>query len=351
MKVAILGDPHFGSRSDNLLFLQHFLRFYDEVFFPYLEKNKIDTVICLGDLFDRRKYININTLNTFRERIIKKSQEMGIQWHILLGNHDIYYKNTIAVSSVKEVLETEEGFTVYDIPKDLTLDSYTFGIVPWITPENRQECLDFIQNTKARTLCGHFEIAGFYMNTVTKCDSGLDLKMFKRFEHVLSGHFHKKQKKGNIQYTGTPYQFTFGDLGETKGFHIFDTDTEKMRFVKNPNSIFWKVVYDDKEHVYDVENDDFSQFKDCYIRIVCVKKTRPKQFDRLIEKMYDAGVANVTIVDTQVDDVDLTGEEKLDMSLDTIEIINTEIDDLDIEIDKEKLKKILNEMYLEALNS
>ena len=62
MKICILGDTHFGMRNDSLVFLDYCEKFYDEVFFPYLEKNNIKKILQLGDFWDRRKYINFNTL-------------------------------------------------------------------------------------------------------------------------------------------------------------------------------------------------------------------------------------------------------------------------------------------------
>ena len=62
MKIALLGDTHFGVRNDARHFHEYYEKFYSEVFFPYLEEHGINTIIQLGDLFDRRKYINFLSL-------------------------------------------------------------------------------------------------------------------------------------------------------------------------------------------------------------------------------------------------------------------------------------------------
>ena len=62
MKLCILGDTHFGARGDSLDFHKYFRKFYNDVFFPYLKENNITTIIQMGDLFDRIKYINFNSL-------------------------------------------------------------------------------------------------------------------------------------------------------------------------------------------------------------------------------------------------------------------------------------------------
>ena len=67
MKICLLGDTHFGMRGDSLEFHKYIKKFYDNIFFPYLIENKIDTVFQLGDLFDRRKFINFNSLYLCRK--------------------------------------------------------------------------------------------------------------------------------------------------------------------------------------------------------------------------------------------------------------------------------------------
>ena len=67
MKVILITDQHIGARNDNLSFVKYFKKFYDEVFFPYIDKHDITTIINLGDMFDRRKYVNFNTLHFTKE--------------------------------------------------------------------------------------------------------------------------------------------------------------------------------------------------------------------------------------------------------------------------------------------
>ena len=93
MKIALITDTHFGARNDNLNFNEHFYQFYEGVFFPYLQQNNIKTCIHLGDCFDRRKYVSYRTAKDFRERFIIPFNTLGIDLHMLVGNHDIYYKN------------------------------------------------------------------------------------------------------------------------------------------------------------------------------------------------------------------------------------------------------------------
>ena len=98
MKLCIINDTHFGVRNDSAVFLEHFILFFEEQFFPYCVDNNIDTVLHLGDFFDRRKYINFKVLNQVRKRIIDKFKDNNITLHVVIGNHDTFYKNTNTIN-------------------------------------------------------------------------------------------------------------------------------------------------------------------------------------------------------------------------------------------------------------
>ena len=94
MKIAIITDTHFGARNDNLNFNEYFYKFYENIFFPTLEERGITTCVHMGDVVDRRKFISFRIANDFRKRFINRFQELGVDLHIIIGNHDTYYKNT-----------------------------------------------------------------------------------------------------------------------------------------------------------------------------------------------------------------------------------------------------------------
>ena len=90
MKICLLNDTHFGARGDSQLFLDYFMKFFDEVLFPYLKENDINTIIHAGDLMDRRKFVNFSILKQVRTKIMDRIKEEGIEFHCIIGNHDIY---------------------------------------------------------------------------------------------------------------------------------------------------------------------------------------------------------------------------------------------------------------------
>ena len=113
MKIALITDTHFGARNDSLLFIDFFRKFYENIFFPTLKERGITDVIHLGDVVDRRKFINYKTLNSMKEILFSPLKEMGGNIKIIVGNHDIYYKNTLKVNSMEELTKGMDHVTVY----------------------------------------------------------------------------------------------------------------------------------------------------------------------------------------------------------------------------------------------
>lgn len=342
MKIAIVCDTHFGARNDNELFLDHFLKFFEEQFFPYLKENDIDTVIHLGDFFDRRKYVNVNTLNQVRRRFLSKLD--GIKFHCILGNHDTYYRSTNEVNSLKEILgDRYPSFILHEEPLNLDFAGLSVALVPWINDKNHDEFMNFIKTCKSTILMGHFEVNGYEVIPGLKFKDGLDARLFRRFKSVYSGHFHAKQSRDNIHYFGTPYQITFSDANLRKGFHVLDTETGEFEFVENKDRMFHVLVYDEDEKL------DKKELRNKYVKIMVDKRNgrSNKGIDVLTEELNALPVANLTIV--ELEDEDRKVEEKIDLQKDTMTIISEEIDRMGIN-NPEKLKKIINELYLESLN-
>lgn len=342
MKIAIICDTHFGARNDNELFLDHFLNFFENQFFPYVRENNIDTIIHLGDFFDRRKYVNVNTLNQVRKRFL--SQIEGLKFHCILGNHDTYFRSTNEVNSLKEILgDRYPSFILHEEPATLDLAGLSVALVPWINKKNREEFLSFVKTCKASILMGHFEINGYEVIPGLKFRDGLDARLFRRFDAVYSGHFHAKQSKENIHYFGTPYQITFSDATLKKGFHVLDTETGEFEFIENKDRMFHVFVYDENEEL------DKDEFRNKYVKIMVDRRfgRSNKGFDVLIDELNSLPVANLTVV--ELEDEKEENEEKIDLQKDTLTIISEEIDRMGIN-NPEKLKRIINELYVESLN-
>ena len=347
MKLAIINDTHFGARSDSPFFAEYFFKFFDEVFFPYCEKHGIDTVLHLGDLLDRRKFVNFHTLNQVRTRFMEPLLQKGMTVHCILGNHDVYYKNTNLVNSPKELFgDRYTNFIIYEEPIELQFGSLKIAMVPWINKNNQDQFLRFIKQSKCPLICGHFELEGYQVLRGIKFEGGMSANLLSRYEMVLSGHFHHKHGGGNVYYLGTQYQITFSDMEDRKGFHVLDTETRELTFVENPNRMFYGIRYDDTKHDY--SECDFSKYTNAFVKVFVDAKTKPYMFDKFLDGIYSAPAMGVTVVEQTTD----TGsaEPAADMALDTLGLINKEIDGMEEVHDKSMLKKIVRDLYMESLS-
>jgi DNA repair exonuclease SbcCD nuclease subunit len=352
MKVCVLGDTHFGARGDSLDFHKYFEKFYVEVFFPYLKEHNIDTVIQLGDLFDRRKYINFNSLYLSRKYFFDICKTNNITLHTLLGNHDVAYKNTLEVNSSSLLLKEYDNVNVYDDFHTLSLDGVSVDIIPWLCDDNKKEIFERMKQSESQICFGHFEIVGFEMERGVINDVGIDKNSLVKYDMAITGHFHHKSNDGHIFYTGTPYEMTWSDWQDPKGFHVFDTKTRELEFVRNPFEMFKKISYDDTKHDFEFWKEyDFAELKDSYVKLVVLNKQNPYLFDNVIDNIDKIGVADLSIVEDFSEFTVEEDQELIDQAEDTMTILSKYIDNLTLNVETEKLKNVMRELYVEALNT
>jgi DNA repair exonuclease SbcCD nuclease subunit len=351
-KVAIITDQHFGARNDSIHFLDYFERFYEGTFFPTLDSESIDTVLILGDTFDRRKYINFYSYKRTREMFFDKLAQRGIKVFMLAGNHDTYFKNTNEVNSVRLLLQEYTNITVIDSPTTIYVKDTHICMMPWICPENHDDSMFVLSDTDADIVMGHFEIAGFAMHRGMPSQEGLNRDIFKRFSVVFSGHYHHRSTQDNIRYLGNPYELTWQDYNDPRGFHLFDLHTFDLQFVENPNVMFHRITYDDKENtITEITSKDLTKYTNTYVKVVVINKTNPHLFDRFMENLYKVNPIDITIAEDFTDLTEGVEDDMINEAEDTITIINKFVDGISEEhIDNDKLKTVLKELYVEALN-
>ena len=345
-KIALVTDTHFGARSDSIPFDNFFRRFYEEVFFPEIDKMGIRHIVHLGDCFDRRKYINFNTLSSCRNYFFDEIKKRDIELHMIVGNHDTFFKNTNDVNSPRLLLKDYE-FNVIDTPSELEFDDGSkIFMMPWICTDNYNQSMEAIKTTDAQVLFGHFEIAGFQMYKGHENDEGFDPKIFEKFDTVCSGHFHHRSSNGNINYLGNPYELTWADFEDPRGFHIFDTSERSLDFIQNPFTIFSKIYYDDTKDIgYTTED-----FENKHLKLIVVNKTDYYAFDKFVEKIYKANPLELKIIeDLSEFEADAMGDQEVDLE-DTVTLLSQYVDSLDTEADKTRIKTLMKTLYVEAQN-
>ena len=344
MKIALITDQHLDGRKGNLAFWNYFQKFYDEVFFPTLEKEGVRTIIDLGDTFDNRKSMDFNTFHRVRENYFERLKDYEV--HMLLGNHCTYYKNTNRINSPELLLEKYKNIRIYSEPKEVLLGGKVFLMLPWINKENQEDVFRRLETSEADNCCGHLELTGFEVTPGMKMDHGMVPNLFHRFNRVWSGHFHHKSKKGNIQYLGNPYQMFWNDYKDVRGFHIYDTNSDKLKYIKNPFEIFDKIFYDDTS--VDYNKQDVSSYKDKFVKIVIEEKRDYQMFETLVDRLYNVGVHDVKIVETLVNEDD---DADIDVSTkDTLTLLNEYIDEVEMSVDKSDLKGLMRSLYIESCN-
>lgn len=349
-KLAIINDTHMGARNDSLAFNSYFFKFWDNVFFPYLLENNIKKIVHLGDMVDRRKFINFVILNHWRKNFINKLQEHDISLDFLVGNHDVPYKNTNVINALDELFGSFPNIRIFSEPCEMKYDNLNVLLLPWMNIENVENTLELIKNTRSEVAFGHLEITGFEMDRNNLCHDGMSKNIFDKFDIVLSGHFHHKSTDGRINYLGTQYEITWADHADEKGFHIFDTETRELTFIRNPYSMFHKIVYDDKVENFQINDIDIDMCEGTYVKIVVLNKTNPYLFDRFMDKLYKKNPLDISIVESVNDLTNDENDDSINEAQDTITILNSFVDGLEINLDNDKLKKLLRELYIESMN-
>jgi len=353
-KVAIITDQHFGARNDSTHFLDYYEKFYKDTFFPTIDNAGINTVLILGDTFDRRKYVNFYSLKRTKEMFFDELAKRNIKVHMLAGNHDTYFKNTNNVNSVDLLLKEYTNINVIDKPTTIWLNDgkYPICMMPWICSDNYDDSMFVLSNTNADICMGHFEIAGFAMNRGIPNFEGLDRDIFKHFDMVFSGHFHHRSNSDNIRYLGNPYELTWQDYNDPRGFHLFDLCTRNLEFIENPNVMFHRIIYDDKEQsITEITSKDLSKYTGTYVKVVVINKTNPYLFDKFMSNLYNVNPVDITIAEDIIDLTEGLDDDIVNQAEDTISIINKFVDGIKEEhINNDKLKSVLKELYVEALN-
>ena len=350
MKIALITDTHWGVRNDSNHFLEYFEKFYKNEFFPGLEERGIKTIIHLGDIVDRRKYINYVTLRKMKDIFIDECVKRGIDLHVIVGNHDVPFKDTNEYNSMNELFDKED-IKYYSEPKTIEFDGTDILLMPWINNTNYDHAIKTMDETPAQILFGHLEVQGMLMMVGQANPHGMKLDAFKKFDTVLSGHFHHKNTKGNLTYLGCPYELTWADFNDPKGWHVFDTNTRDLEFVQNPYRMFKKIFYsDDGKDMNTIMDFPFHAYEGVYVKVIKQTVDNPYWFDMFMDKLYKANPIHIQIVDDHLnldleDDDDIVNEAE-----DTITIMSKYVQNLPDEVPKEKLDNLLRELYSEAIH-
>lgn len=338
MKILLITDQHFGVRNDNQSFINLYKKFYGQIVIPFIKASNIRQVIALGDTFDKRRSVNFMSLNEAKDMWFNPLDEMGVRMHMLVGNHDIYYKNTLRINAPRELLGEYPNIVIHDTPTTVMFDGLDILLLPWICDDNRDRVFDEISNTSARVCMGHLELNGFEAHPGHVMENGMDKSLFDKFDRVFSGHYHMKSSKSNITYLGNPYQLYWNDYGCKRGFHVFDTETLKTTFYRNPFSMFHKLYYNNGLEIPD-------DLEGTFVKLIVEDKGDYAKFDAVVSQLQATGIADLKIIeDLSVE----MGQSEILETEDTMTLLDKYIDEIDLKVDSNNVKNILKTLYLEA---
>ena len=343
MKVAIITDQHFGARKNSKLFHDYFLKFYNNVFFPFLEKEGITTVIDMGDTFDNRTGINFSALTWAKDNYFDRLRDMGITVHTIVGNHTAYYKNTNDINAIDLLLREYDNVRIYAETTSIMVNDCNILLVPWINSENKKKSVDLINKSRASVCMGHLELNGFRATPGHMMEHGMEWDIFKKFNKTFSGHYHCRSNQDNIYYLGNPYEMFWNDVDdENRGFHLFDTDTLEHTPVNNPYRLHKIIFYNDQDY----QLFDARELENKIVKVVVRNKSDRVKFEKFIDKLYSVNVAELKIVEN----FGLTDDKEFEAfeSEDTLSILHRYVDEAEIDLDKSRIQKMLQDTYQEA---
>lgn len=227
-KAAMWSDTHFGAKSNSSQHNQDCLDFA-KFFCAEVTKDKsIDHLVFMGDWFDHRNAINIDTLN-YSYKAMSLINSLGLPVYFLVGNHDMYMRHTRDIHSLIYVNEFK-NFNLIDRPEIMENGERKIMFLPYIFEEEYTKLLGEINESDI--VYGHLELKGFVLTgTHNVLEHGPDHTLFQNPKKIFTGHFHKRQNKDNVHYIGNPYPLNYSDANDTdRGYATYEYEGDKLEY-------------------------------------------------------------------------------------------------------------------------
>ncbi len=302
MKLAILGDSHFQVRGGDLDFLEFQLKWHERMF-AEMQKQGITTCVQVGDFMDNRKVLDVRVGQYLTKRFLPLLEKYDIRFFTLLGNHNLFYRESVQIHNLW-FLEHHSRFNVINSPQTM------FGnilMLPWICKENQEACMQAVSNGTEQICIGHLELTDFPMYKGVMATTGLDPLAFKRFELVVSGHYHTVSKIGNIHYTGSPYHLTWADYPDDteRGWFVLDTEKKEMDMQHNTqnDSLFAIHEYDP---AMKYEPALLQHLAGKIVRFIVSDRGDTKKYNKFLASIKEVKMIEYKIVDETIIDIKQT---------------------------------------------
>lgn len=341
MKIFIISDTHFGVRNSSKEWLKLMVEWWDKKFVETIKNNYTpgDYVLHLGDLFDIRPHTDELVRHTVKNLIKKFVYDFPVNFYIMAGNHDVYYKSTNEVSSLDSlegITSEYKEFKIVKEPLDIIKDDIKISLVPW--ESNIEKLENNILKAKGDYLFLHTDINemryGKEKNRII--ENGINRKLLDNFKKIFSGHIHWRSKKGKVEYVGSPYELNKSDIGNEKYITILNLEDGSTEYVLNDYSPKFKIInYENEESFKGVKNNDFVE--------VLLNNDKIEDFKNFIkEKGEKLKNYDVRYVNTNVE-----LENTIDIKNALVNNDDSYIKNLIINLEKENVKNLLLEVYKE----
>lgn len=323
MKYLLLTDIHFGLKSNSDKFNQECLDFLDFVR-DWSDENLDENfeTIFLGDWYHSRNQISVNTLNYAKEGLITLSN-IGVKQYMLLGNHDLFYKESRGTTSV---IIPEEATGIEVITEPVKINDNML-LVPWMI--GNENLKDLITEYSPKYTCCHAEIPSFSFNKKVKMDGEFNPEEYAGPKRILSGHFHLRQENGNITYIGNCFSHDYSDSNEwhNKGFAVLDTDTNEIQYIewdKAPKYLVCPISVFNKEMIED----------NMYLRLLNDINLKMEDVNKIMEEIKkDERINECVFVPIELD---ITGDAS-DIDIENVDNINVLVSDLLTKVEAEHI--------------
>lgn len=247
-KIHLVGDLHLGIKNNAVEWLEIQKSFLLEDLIEKVDRDfdpDRDILIFEGDIFHSRESVNIRIQNESFAIFAQLAKKFKRGIYIILGNHDVYYKDKNTVNSVKSLSYLSDNIHVFEKAEVISFNGlHNFLMLPWVDDFTRLAGIIEDYRDDAQYIICHADVKGLTLNKWAKVEHGIELSALSTFKKVFSGHIHIRQEKANLLYTGTPYQMDRGDRDNQKGHYVLDVSGQQIieEFLPNTKSpVFLKL--------------------------------------------------------------------------------------------------------------
>lgn len=348
-RVLFLSDIHLGVRTASTEWLENIQEYFDNFFIPLVKKYKNSgekvLLVIAGDFFDNRQHIDINVLNIGADLMMKLSNVMEV--FMIIGNHDIYKKKDIDISSLR-LFKSFNNVNILSEISELTLkNNKKMTFIPWVGDHNEE--MKLLSKQDSDFVVMHTEIAGLKFDNGREIIDGTSVESLKSGK-IYSGHIHKRQESDRVVYLGAPYQLRRSDIGNTKGVYslVFKEDGDvKQEFVENTySSKFLRLKLGD---ILELKTSQLKEIvENNYVDII-VKKRHMNEINmsKLMEFMEECSTKKIEVILDKFDD-DLVEQTSIEYSTDLsiTDIFNANISAMEFNEEDRKELEEMNRRYL-----